>query len=141
MRSRTTTDGSERGIAPITAFGISRPAPTAAPTVPPTIAPTGPPISPPARAPFAAPSAVVDWAKAALDASSEAAANEITKRVFMSSLQIVCSCAVNRGTPVIVPGSQATATSLNPKECYCVTVLRCGDLVPRHQLERTHHRR
>jgi hypothetical protein len=57
--------------------------------VPPTIAPIGPPMSPPARAPSLAPCSVVDWAKAALDASSDTAANEIARRVFMSTLSSV----------------------------------------------------
>src|SRR5260370_41403550 len=69
----------------ITAFGISRPAPIAAPTVPPTISPIGPPTSPPALAPFTAPAAVVDWANAALEASSDAASNETVRRFLIMS--------------------------------------------------------
>jgi len=56
----------------ITAFGISRPRPTAAPTMPPTASPTGPATELPAAAPVRAPPTVVDWANAALEASSDA---------------------------------------------------------------------
>jgi hypothetical protein len=49
------------------------------------MAPIGPATSPPARAPFAAPSAVVDCAKAALDATSEAAINETARRFLIMS--------------------------------------------------------
>ena len=50
-----------------------------------TISPTGPATSPPVLAPFTAPVAVVDWAKAALEANNETAINETASFLFITS--------------------------------------------------------
>src|SRR4051812_34063226 len=97
-------------------------------------------MSPPARAPFAAPSAVVDCAKAALDASSDAAANEIARRVFMCSFSSD-GCALTTSGARECSGSAAMRARNNRSYRYSVTVHAGADFVVRHQFQRPHHRR